>query len=138
MTTLSISQIEEASNLVTKQLIQEIDSDNWIVNSASGTGIYAVTRADSIHAYDLYCKCKGWQFKKGEKDCKHCEAVRIYQKGNSKIYQKNSRSIYQQANVNQNKKGYNENEADYHKAKKKAEIQAWIKKTKKEILNGKS
>lgn len=123
MTTLSISQIEEASNLVTKQLIQEIDSDNWSVHSASGTGIYAVTRADSIHAYDLYCKCKGWQFKKGEKDCKHCEAVRIYQKN---------------TNVNQNKKGYNENEADYHKAKKKAEIQAWIKKTKKEILNGKS
>jgi len=119
-TTLSDSQIEQANDLVTRQLIQEIDSDHWIVNSASSSGSYEVESADqSVHAYDLYCKCKGWQFKKGMKDCKHCEAVRIYQ------------------GINQNTKGSdyysNENKSDYHYAKKK-EIQAWIRKTKAEIL----
>lgn len=47
----------------------------------NGENRYTVKVADSVHAYDLYCTCKGWIFKKGEKDCKHCEAVRQFESG---------------------------------------------------------
>src|SRR3990172_7737658 len=112
--------MKQAKQLVEQDLIQELDSDHWLVSSVKGNGSYEVERVDqSEYGFDYYCKCKGWQCKKGMKDCKHCEAVRIYQ------------------GINQNTKGSdyysNENKSDYHYAKKK-EIQAWIRKTKAEIL----
>lgn len=80
--TLSLSQIHEAEDLVKHGKVQLVDSHNWIVYSVSGNGEYKVQAVDRTkYHYDLYCKCKGWQFAKGAKDCKHCEAVRIFSDG---------------------------------------------------------
>lgn len=81
---LSNSQIKQAKDLVAKDLIQEIDSDHWLVSSVKGNGSYEVERSDqSIYSFDFYCKCQGWKFSKS-KDCKHCEAVRLYERSKTK------------------------------------------------------
>lgn len=78
--TLSDKQIQEAIMLATDNLVNQLNNTTWSVESTNHVpgrdDSYVVQRADDVHAYDLYCKCKGWQFKRGEKDCKHCEAVR--------------------------------------------------------------
>lgn len=76
--TLSDKQIQEAIMLAKDDLVKQLNSTSWSVVSISQDDSYLVQRADDVHAYDLYCKCKGWQFKRGEKDCKHCEAVRQF------------------------------------------------------------
>ena len=78
--TLSDNQMKQAKQLVEQDLIQELDSDHWLVSSVKGNGSYEVERVDqSQYSFDYYCKCQGWKFSK-TKDCKHCEAVRRYQR----------------------------------------------------------
>lgn len=57
-------------------LVRQLSNDSWNVSSLNNENSYKVRVADSVHAYDLWCTCSGWRFKKGAKDCKHCEAVR--------------------------------------------------------------
>jgi len=82
-TTLSDNQIREAVMIAAENLVQVINQSKWSVTSLNKESSYDVVEADQVHAYDLYCKCKGWQFKKGQKDCKHCEAVRIFIKAHT-------------------------------------------------------
>ena len=80
--TLSESQIHQAQDLVEKDLIQVLDSNHWLVSSTKGDNSYEVERADqSKYSFDFYCKCVGWKFSK-TKDCKHCEAIRLYEAKN--------------------------------------------------------
>ncbi len=74
--TLSPAQIKEAIELASGNLINQLQSDRWSVTSLNNENSYTVKVADSVHAYDLWCTCSAWKFKKGAKDCKHCEAVR--------------------------------------------------------------
>jgi len=62
-------------------LVKQLTNDSWSIHSLNGENRYTVKVADQVHAYDLYCTCKGWIFKKGSKDCKHCEAVRQFENG---------------------------------------------------------
>ncbi len=64
-------------------LVNQLTNDSWNVTSLNSENNYKVKVADSVHAYDLWCTCSAWRFKKGEKDCKHCEAVRQIDKGNN-------------------------------------------------------
>ena len=75
--TLSPAQIKEAIELASGDLINQLESDRWSVTSLNNENSYTVKVADSVHAYDLWCTCSAWKFKKGAKDCKHCEAVRV-------------------------------------------------------------
>ncbi len=79
--TLSPAQIKEAIELASGNLINQLKSDRWSVTSLNNENSYTVKVADSVHAYDLWCTCSAWKFKKGAKDCKHCEAVRVLNKG---------------------------------------------------------
>jgi len=76
-TTLSPRQIQEAIELASPSLIKQLNSTEWSVHSLNSESSYKVKVADSVHAYDLWCTCSAWKFKKGSKDCKHCEAVRV-------------------------------------------------------------
>ena len=80
-TTLSPAQIKEAIELASEDLIKQLESDKWQVTSLNSEHNYTVKVADSVHAYDLWCTCSAWKFKKGAKDCKHCEAVRRSENG---------------------------------------------------------
>ena len=80
--TLSTAQIKEAVTLAGQDLINQLNSKSWSVPSLHSENSYTVKVADTVHAYDLWCTCSGWKFKKGAKDCKHCEAVRIETKTN--------------------------------------------------------
>lgn len=73
---LSSKQKSQAQTMVDCDLIQELDSETWLVSSISGRGSYEVQRIYD-KSYDLYCKCTGWKFSSPDKDCKHCEAIRI-------------------------------------------------------------
>lgn len=64
-------------------LVNQLTNESWDVHSLNSERSYEVKVADSVHAYDLWCTCSAWRFKKGEKDCKHCEAVRQIDKGNN-------------------------------------------------------
>ena len=77
---LSDIQLKQAEELVEQELIQKLDSDHWLVSSIKGNGSYEVERVDQTkYSFDYYCKCQAWKFSKS-KDCKHCEAVRIWSK----------------------------------------------------------
>ncbi len=78
-----MTQISEAVQLAKDDLVRQLTDESWNVQSLSGENTYKVKVADSVHAYDLWCTCSAWRFKKGEKDCKHCEAVRQIDKGNN-------------------------------------------------------
>jgi len=78
-----VTQISEAVQLAKDDLVRQLTDESWNVQSLSGENTYKVKVADSVHAYDLWCTCSAWRFKKGEKDCKHCEAVRQIDKGNN-------------------------------------------------------
>jgi len=78
-----VTQISEAVQLVKDDLVKQLTDESWNVQSLNGENNYKVKVADSVHAYDLWCTCSAWRFKKGEKDCKHCEAVRQIDKGNN-------------------------------------------------------
>ncbi len=64
-------------------LVKALADGSWKVTSLNSDNDYKVKVADKVHAYDLWCTCSAWRFKKGEKDCKHCEAVRQFDKGNN-------------------------------------------------------
>ena len=64
-------------------LVKALADGSWRVTSLNSDNDYKVKVADKVHAYDLWCDCSAWRFKKGEKDCKHCEAVRQFDKGNN-------------------------------------------------------
>lgn len=82
--TLSDSQKKQAKQLVEQDLIQELDSNHWLVSSVRGSGSYEVEMTNqSRYNFDLYCKCLGWKFSTN-KDCKHCEAIRLYLKRRKK------------------------------------------------------
>ena len=78
-----MTQISEAVQLAKDDLVRQLTNGSWNVQSLNGENNYKVKVADSVHAYDLWCTCSAWRFKKGEKDCKHCEAVRQIDKGNN-------------------------------------------------------
>ncbi len=64
-------------------LVNQLTNESWDVHSLNSERSYEVKVADSVHDYDLLCTCSAWRFKKGEKDCKHCEAVRKIDQGNN-------------------------------------------------------
>jgi len=92
----------EAIQLAKEDLVKQLTDETWRVSSLNGENNYKVQVADSVHAYDLYCECKGWIFKRGTKDCKHCEAVRQVDNGQNvptkKTITKSSRSKLKTSN----------------------------------------
>ena len=82
---LSEQQIKNAQKLVDNNQVQKIDDQHWLVSGSKGHIYYIDTESDEIYTCWLDPKekklCKGWQFCTGSiKECKHVEAVRIYEK----------------------------------------------------------
>jgi hypothetical protein len=65
---------ELAKQLFDNGLVQRLDKDHFLVSEKS----YEVERTPN-KPYEFYCKCPAWKFD-SEHDCKHCIAVRLFEK----------------------------------------------------------
>ena len=95
--------MKKAEKIVEEGKIQQLDDTTWNVAGTNEGEIYEVSLADKEYQnqYDLVCKkvstkinsietknveqksdlCIGWKF---HRDCKHCQAVRLFRKDNQK------------------------------------------------------
>lgn len=63
-----------AKKIFNDGLVQRLDKDHFLVTEKS----YEVERTPD-KPYEFYCKCPAWKFDT-EHDCKHCIAVRLFEK----------------------------------------------------------